>query len=237
VATHAHSSRLIEKKQNTIERISVLIADDSRMSCELLKNALKRSRHHFDVVACAVSRSEILQSLSSAVVDAIVINENLQDGPFTGFQILSQLRATHPKTPVVLLLRSSSREMVVDAFRAGAKGVFCRAEPVDALCKCVRAVHAGQVWAKSSELRSLLEAFADAAPLRMVNAQGLGLLTKRENDVVSLVTEGHSNREIARKLGLSEHTVSNYLFRIYEKLGISTRVELVLYILNQKPNG
>jgi len=62
----------------------------------------------------------------------------------------------------------------------------------------------------------------------------MALLAKREDEVASLVAEGLSNRDIAERLGLSEHTVSNYLFRIYEKLGISGRVELVLYILKQR---
>jgi DNA-binding CsgD family transcriptional regulator len=68
-------------------------------------------------------------------------------------------------------------------------------------------------------------------------SSGRTLLTKREDDVVNLVVDGLSNRETAQKLGLTEHTVSNYLFRIYEKLGISTRVELVLYALRQKQQG
>jgi len=71
----------------------------------------------------------------------------------------------------------------------------------------------------------------------MVNPRGQTLLTKREDDVVNLVVDGLSNRETVQKLGLTEHTVSNYLFRIYEKLGISTRVELVLYALRQKQQG
>ena len=71
----------------------------------------------------------------------------------------------------------------------------------------------------------------------MVNPRGQTLPTKREDDVVNLVVDGLSNRETAQKLGLTEHTVSNYLFRIYEKLGISTRVELVLYALRQKQQG
>ena len=67
-----------------------------------------------------------------------------------------------------------------------------------------------------------------------MNLQGRRLLTKREDDVVKLVADGLSNRNVAHKLGLTEHTVSNYLFRIYEKLGISSRVELVLYALKQR---
>jgi len=73
-----------------------------------------------------------------------------------------------------------------------------------------------------------------APPARVVNARGLNLLAEREGQVVSLVADGLTNRDIAAQLGLSEHTVSNYLFRIYNKLGVSNRVELVLYVMKQR---
>lgn len=211
--------------------IGVLIADDSRMACQLLKNELERSRHRFEVLACSVNRVEVMNAVSQNRVDVALISENLQDGPYMGFEVLREVRFYHPGTEVIILLKSSSRDLVISAFRAGAKGVFCRAEAVEALCKCIYSVHSGQVWANSTELKFLLEALAAASPLRVVNSQGLNLLAKREDEVASLVAEGLTNREIARKLGLSEHTVSNYLFRIYNKLGISSRVELVLYVL------
>jgi DNA-binding NarL/FixJ family response regulator len=151
----------------------------------------------------------------------------------TGFGVLRELHNSFPKTSVIVLLKSPSKELTIDAFRAGARGVFCRAEPLQALCKCINAVHQGQIWANSSQLRSVLDAFASAAPLRLVNSQGRDLLTMRENDVVKLVAQGWTNRDVAQKLGLTEHTVGNYLFRIYEKLGISSRVELVLYSLRR----
>ena len=90
---------------------------------------------------------------------------------------------------------------------------------------------------ETNQLRSIFDALVTATPLRMVNPLGQPLLTKQEDDVVNLVVDGLSNREVAQKFGLTEHTVSNYLFRIYEKLGISTRVELVLYALRQKQQG
>jgi two-component system nitrate/nitrite response regulator NarL len=211
--------------------IHVLIADDSRMGCQLLKNELERSRHRFEVVACSVNRAEMIDALGKTTVEVALISENLQDGPYMGFEVMREIRFYHPSTDVIVLLKSSSRDLVIDAFRGGAKGVFCRAEPVESLCKCIHAVHGGQVWANSNELKFLLDALANASPLRVVNSQGLNLLAKREDEVASLVAEGLTNREIAQKLGLSEHTVSNYLFRIYNKLGISSRVELVLYVL------
>jgi DNA-binding NarL/FixJ family response regulator len=100
-----------------------------------------------------------------------------------------------------------------------------------------RSAAKGLSWVKSDQLQSVIDALASATPQRMVNPRGQTLLTKREDDVVNLVVDGLSNRETAQKLGLTEHTVSNYLFRIYEKLGISTRVELVLYALRQKQQG
>jgi two-component system, NarL family, nitrate/nitrite response regulator NarL len=224
-----------EHTQADRRAIDLLIADDSSMDCQLLKSALTRSRSPFRIVGCAVSRADIIRSMNSHPPDIALISESLQDGPLTGFGVLSELHTSFPKTRVVVLLKSASDDLIVDAFRAGARGVFCRAEPVQALCKCINAVHQGQTWANSKQLRSVLDAFASAAPLRLANSHGRVLLTKREIDVVKLVVDGHTNRDIARKLGLTEHTVSNYLFRIYEKLGISSRVELVLYSLKRTP--
>ena len=211
----------------------LLVADSSPMDCQLLKNSLTRSRSPFRVVACAVSQEEIVSSVSSGSVDIALISESLQSGPLTGFGVLSELHNRFPKTSVILLLKSATDDLVIDAFRAGARGVFCRAEPLSALYKCISAVHQGQIWANSKQLRSVLDAFSSAAPLRVFNSQGRVLLTKREIDVVKLVVQGHTNRDVAQKLGLTEHTVSNYLFTIYEKLGVSSRVELVLYSLTR----
>jgi two-component system nitrate/nitrite response regulator NarL len=213
--------------------IDLLIGDDSPMDCQLLKSALSRSRSHFRIVGCAVSKADIIHSMNSHPPDIALISESLQDGPLTGFEALGEVRNSFPKTSVIVLLKSASEDLIIDAFRAGARGVFCREEPLQALSKCIDAVNQGQIWANSKQLRSVLDAFASAAPLRLANAQGRVVLTKREIDVVKLVVDGHTNRAVAEKLGLTEHTVSNYLFRIYEKLGISSRVELVLYSLKR----
>jgi len=216
------------------QRITILVADETAMACQLLKNALERSRFRFVVVACAVNRSEIMQSMSKNPAEVVLVSESLQEGPYVGFQILSELRSSFPGTRLIVLLKSAQLDLVLDAFRAGAKGVFCRAEPLAALCKCIRVVREGQIWANSHQLNFIVDALANAAPLRVRSARGKDLLAKREQEVANLVAEGLPNREIAKKLALSEHTVSNYLFRIYEKLGISSRVELVLYIVRRE---
>src|SRR5207237_7032349 len=93
-----------------------------------------------------------------------------------------------------------------------------------------------QIWANSNELQFLLEAMSEPVPMKFLSASGDALLSAREIDVVRCVAEGLSNREIALRLSLREHTVKNYLFRIFDKLGVSSRVEVVLYALgNQGP--
>ena len=144
------------------------------------------------------------------------------------------MQSSKLQTRAVVLLDHPERALVVDAFRSGARGVFSRAESLNELCKCISSVHQGQIWANSDQLHFVLEALIDATPLRVIDSKRRYLLAARENEVANLVAEGMTNRDVAQKLGVGEHTVSNYLFRIYEKLGISSRVELALYVIRQK---
>jgi DNA-binding NarL/FixJ family response regulator len=175
----------------------------------------------------------LLEGIRRCQPDVALIAAHLQEGPLSGFIHLSQMRIEFPSVPWIVLLDRSEPHLVVDAFRAGARGVFARSDSdVEMLCKCIRRVAEGQVWADSSQLHHLLEAFAGGSVERRApRDRGLSLLTAREETVVRLVAEGMGNREIAQQLKLSEHTVKNYMFRIFEKLGLSNRVELVLYAI------
>jgi DNA-binding NarL/FixJ family response regulator len=162
----------------------------------------------------------------------------LADGPLSGFGLLRKISECAPNAKSVILFESHERHLVVDAFRAGAKGVFCLSEAdFKSLCRCVEQVHAGHIWGNYAELSEVIQAFSELAPIRVVNADGMRLLTKREEEVVRLVAEGMQNREIAKELKLSEHTIKNYLFHIFEKLGVSSRVELVLYAVSSSKNA
>lgn len=203
------------------------------MGCQLLKNTFARFRFRFEIVGVATSCSEIVECVRKRPIDVALVSETLHDGTFEGFQALNELQASFPGVRVVMLLKSAHRDLVVDSFRAGAKGVICKSEPIRLLTKCLETVYKGQIWANSHQLHFILEALMTSTPLRVINAKGRLLLAERESEVAKLVAEGMTNRETAQKLGVTEHTVSNYLFRIYEKLGISSRVELVLYLLKQ----
>jgi DNA-binding NarL/FixJ family response regulator len=212
--------------------ISVLIASKTAMVGELFAGALNR-HSRFRVVASVTAVQEVLDAAQSVEFDVALISAALADGPLSGFAALRHLRESAPDVKTVLLLDIPEPNLVFDAFRAGAKGIFCPSQsPFKALCRCVERVHAGQIWAKSSELAHVLETFCKLAPMRVVNADGMKLLTKREEDVVRLLGDGLQNREIAHELNLSEHTVKNYLFHIFDKLGVSSRVELILYAVS-----
>jgi DNA-binding NarL/FixJ family response regulator len=144
------------------------------------------------------------------------------------------LHLTHPEIVKVLLLDDSERDTVLNAFRSGVRGLFSFSEAsLRLLSKCIQCVHRGQIWASNEQLEYLVQAVTQVPSLRVVNSGGTNLLTPREEQVVALVADGLSNRDVARELGLSEHTVKKYLFRIFDKLGVSTRVELVLYAVTR----
>src|SRR5438105_1619800 len=216
--------------------IRVLVADSTRMGSQLLSDALRGDPRFYVSSVCTHSH-EILETAVPHKPDVAIVSMNLDDQPARGFDISPQLRARQLETKVIMLLDSSDRDLVTRAFGSGARGIFCRTQSIETLRKCICSVHSGQVWASSEELRFVLEKFAETATPRLVNANGVALLSKREQDVVRCVTEALSNREIAHKLKLSEHTVKNYIFRIFDKLGVSTRVEMVLYALSQRSLG
>jgi two-component system nitrate/nitrite response regulator NarL len=224
----------MKKELDPRSRINILILEANQMNCQLVASALRPRRYRVAVVASAVESARALALLKEMQPDVAIISARLQSGPVEGFSLLRELRSARSTTRAIMLLDTRERELVIDAFRYGAHGVIFRDEPLETLCKCIHAVHNGQVWANSQQLGYLLDALSTSMPIHLQDARGANILSKREEDVVRLVADGMTNREISHQLSLSEHTVRNYLFRVFEKLGISNRVELVLYCVQQR---
>jgi DNA-binding NarL/FixJ family response regulator len=212
--------------------IRVLVADSGPLQSQLLTRAL-RSRREFQVSAVALEKSALSDFLESNAVDvALLAGSQLPD-----WGLLRWLRITYPTVAPVLLAEKDEREPVVNALRAGAKGIFLFMEdPFRMLCKCIQSVFRGEIWINNRQLHFVLDTLCEVPTLRVVNANGRSLLTPREEQVVALVADGLSNRQVAVELGLSEHTIKKYLLRIFDKVGISSRVELVLYAMSHGEN-
>ena len=217
-------------------QITVLISESTKMNCDLLHRAFGSARNRFQVVAYASSTVDVIDALQQHRPQVAVISSDLQDGPLSGLKIVPEIRRSHPETKILVVMASPTAEVVIDAFRFGAVGVFSRNSPFDLFCKSIEVVSRGQIWANSEELNQVLGAFAKAPTPRKLDTIVESRITRREADVVRLAVEGLSNREIARQLALTEHTVKNYLFRVFDKLGVSNRVELVLYCLDRDLN-
>ncbi len=211
------------------ERIHVLTADSTSMNTQLLVEALARDAQ-LHMIESPSNAAAILNLIKRDRPQIAVISAKLGETAGGGFDLVREIRTLSPNTRVIVMLDASERNAVIEAFRAGAQGVFCRTEPFRLLSKCIQCVHQGQVWASATEFQFVIDALAKP-PLADFHANGSSLLSKREIDVVRCVSEGLTNREIAQRLKLTEHTVKNYLFRIFDKLGVSSRVEVVLYAL------
>jgi DNA-binding NarL/FixJ family response regulator len=216
---------------NEKQLIHVLIVDSTLLESQLLAGALERTGR-FDVVGVTISSRESL-ALAHRNPNVALIGATLADGAGSGFELARRLRAFQPGIQAVMLLDASKSETVVEAFRCGATGIVCRDEPIEILCECICRVHEGQVWATHEELKFFLDAVTNSTPSHSVKTEKLRMLTQREQQVVRLAGEGLSNPEIAGELRLSKHTVKNCMAIIFQKLEVSSRIEMVLAALGQ----
>jgi len=210
------------------EMIRVLVADDTRIHTQLLADALRRDSL-LEVISSPSHSRDLVEAARAQKIDVVVLSASLDEDPQRGFEVLRELRVSDPQIRAVMLLDSSKRESILQAFRVGARGIFSRHESVENLSKCIRSVHDGQIWANSQQMSFAVEALASSPVVRAVDAKGLSLLSKRELEVVRRLAEGLSNREIADKLVLSPETVKSHVAAILEKLNVSDRTQAAIY--------
>jgi two-component system, NarL family, nitrate/nitrite response regulator NarL len=205
----------------------ILIVDRDSMSSDLLASALVHDRR---CDAAAIQASELMESLSVCNIDLVIIAAELTSATESGFDLACRVRRTCPNTHTLILLTRITHASVINAFRSGAHGVFSRQQSVAEFLDCVEHVRKGFIWAGRQETKLLLDAFKNIPAPSMVTATDSPALSTRELQVVQYAARGKTNKSIAGTLGLSEHTVKNYLFRAFEKLGVSSRVELLFYL-------
>ncbi len=216
---------------NSGECISVLLADSDLIRRQLLTRELQRSSR-FELACCSNDLTDCRRVLDGFPADVLLWCESAQCEPKQLFSEIREIMSLRPALRCVALLAAWERELVVSAFRSGVRGLFSLDQgSVDELRKCILCVYRNQVWANSSQVLLLIEAFRRAPVVRIMNFKGKNLLTPRQQELVELVAEGMGNREVAHHLNITENTVKKSLLRIFDKVGVSNRVELVLAAL------
>jgi DNA-binding NarL/FixJ family response regulator len=208
--------------------VPILIAEFSPLATELISGALKRGQNYFEVVGYALTSTEAVQRLGELEPSVALISIDLQDGPDTGLRVIRHIRENQLKTAAVALVRGSNATHVVEAFQNGARGVISRDQPFRTLARCLRKVHQGEIWTDCEHFEFVVRHLSNTKPKEEPAPHKL---TQRELEVAHLIAAGMANADIAGQMGVSEHTVRNYVLRIYDKVGVSNRVQLTHYWL------
>jgi len=228
------SSISLSNRSQPAPPIRILIADRNCMGSQLLAESLDRdSRFEAVAVSATAATTDILSAVSARKPDVAVISADFDGGAKKGLRAARAVNAHYRDVNIVVLLELSARESVIAAFRCGAKGVFCRNKPLDEFRACIERVSRGEIWANCVETEYLLEAARNAPSCDGIDSDKVGMLSKREVQVAESAAQGYSNKQIADQFRLSEHTVKNYLSRVFEKLEVSNRFELLFLLFNE----
>lgn len=211
------------------DSIRVLVADDHTIFrdglCQLLN-----AEDDLSVVGEARNGTECIALLAKLKPDILLLD--LKMPPVDGFEVLSKLAEQKLDVRAIVLTASEDERDYVEAVRRGARGIVLKAAASDRLLEGIRKVHRGEMWIDQRVAADVMKAMSE--PEQPARRADKLMLTAREQEIVSLVAQGFRNKEIADKLAISEQTVKNHLHNIFDKLGVSDRLELALYALHHK---
>jgi DNA-binding NarL/FixJ family response regulator len=216
-------------------KIRIVVADDHPIFrdglCKLL--ALEED---FEVVAQAQDGRQVLDVLQQYEPDILLLD--LKMPGLDGLSTLQRLQVVKNKTRVIVLTASDDKNEFVQAMKLGTSGIVLKQTATELLIKSIRKVHAGEIWLDSHTTAAVIRQFVAADDSGPVAAQAAprdrerSPLSQREREIVALVAQGFKNKEMAEKMFISEQTVKNHLHNIFDKLGVSDRLELALYAIH-----
>ncbi|MGB2888411.1 MAG: response regulator transcription factor [Candidatus Acidiferrales bacterium] len=214
------------KRQPTIR---ILVADDH----VIFRDGLRKLLEAFDdvqIVGEASNGNECIKMVADLKLDILLLDLRMPEKD--GLGVLGEINFASVSTRVIVLTAVEDDRDAIRAMRLGAHGIVLKQSTSDLLVKSIRKVHEGEVWLGNRITAEIIDAFKKSAKARQRHEKPL--LSDREMEIVQLVAQGFGNREIGEKLFISEQAVKNHLVRIFDKLGVSDRVELALYAIQYR---
>src|SRR6202007_563158 len=211
------------------QQIRVLMADDHAIFREGLRKLLD-SDEDIAIVGEALNGGDWIKMLAKPKPDILLLDLRMPDKD--GLAVLEEVNFDQLPTRVVVLTAAEDDRDVVRAMRLGARGVVLKQSATELLVRSIHKVHSGEIWLDNHMTAEVMKAFSkssDGGPRREKP-----LLSDREKEIVQLVAQGYRTKEIDEKLFISEQTVKNHLHNIFDKLGVSDRLELALYAIHHR---
>lgn len=214
------------------EKVNLVIADDHAMFREGVRKLLELEPE-LRVIGEAADGEEAVRVVRQVNPHILLLDLSLPK--LTGLEVLREVSKLGVQTRTIVVTADIEREQIVEALQLGAHGVVLKHSSLDLLLKCIRCVNVGQYWVGQESVLDLIHAVRQMNPTQAptVAKQDFGL-TSRERQVIALVGAGYTNKDLGRKLGISENTAKHHLTNIFDKLGVSNRLELVLFAVDHR---
>jgi two-component system nitrate/nitrite response regulator NarL len=209
--------------------VRILVADDHAIFRDGLRKLLEGAED-VQIIGEASNGNECVKMLARLKPDILLLDLRMPEKD--GLGVLEEINFDTVQTRVIVLTAAEDDRDVVRAMRLGARGVVLKQSASDLLLKSIRKVHDGEIWLDNRMTAEVIDAFKKSAEAGQRREKPL--LSDREKEIVQLVAQGFRNREIGEKLFISEQTVKNHLHNIFDKLGVSDRLELALYAIHHR---
>lgn len=222
----------VDKAQSgdgSVQPIRVIVADQQAIFRAGLRKIFALE-DDIRVVGQAETFSQTVSAIKKFSSDILIFEAALANNPV---EAVAELLKQGTTCKLVVVLQEASEELTLDLFRRGAHGIVSREVEPELLVDCLRKVAAGQSWLDQRGTNWVLEAFRSQGA-RPAGGRPKVQLTPKETLIVSCVTQGMKNKEIAQKVGTTEQVVKNYLRKVYDKLGVADRLELALFCLHNR---
>lgn len=213
--------------------ITILIADDHPIFRDGLRKLLATEKD-FEVVGEAKDGEETLEMVREKEPDILLLDLRMPGRD--GLSVLQRLKHVAARTKVIVLTASEDKSEFIQAMKHGCSGIVLKQTATEWLYKSIRKVQGGEIWLDSRTTAAVMRQFASPPKLPVEPERGQqerSPLSKREREIVTLVAQGFKNKEIAERIFISEQTVKNHLHNIFDKLGVSDRLELALYAIHK----